>query len=76
MGGFGSGRNGGKRCADDLRQIDIRRLSRDGYLKAGMSYGWQWAQRGEEVASINLSVEADRVSSSHFFRELVIFFER
>ena len=41
MGGFGSGRNGGKRCADDLRQIDIRRLSRDGYLKAGMSYGWR-----------------------------------
>lgn len=69
MGGFGSGRNGGKRCADDLRQIDIRRLSRDSYLKAGMAYGWQWTRRGKVVATINLSVQADRVWFTYRQRE-------
>lgn len=61
MGGFGSGRKSGKDCADDMRQIDIRWLEREGYLKAGMAYCLQWTRRGEVMASINLEVEADRV---------------
>ena len=69
MGGFGSGRKWGKDCTDDMRQIDIRRLARDGYLKAGMAYGWQWTRRGEVVASINLAVEIDRVWFTYRQRE-------
>ena len=69
MGGFGSGRQWGKDCTDDMRQIDIRRLVRDGYLKAGMAYGWQWTRRSEVVASINVAVEADRVWFTYRQRE-------
>lgn len=69
MGGFGSGRKWGKDCTDDMRQIDIRRLARDGYLKAGMAYGWQWKRRGEVVASINVTVEVDRVWFNYRQRE-------
>ncbi len=69
MGGFGSGRKWGKDCTDDMRRIDIRRLTRDGYLKAGMAYGWQWSQRGEVVASINVAVEAERVWFTYRQRE-------
>jgi hypothetical protein len=61
MGGFGSGRKWGKDCADDMRRLDVRRLVRDGYLKAGMVYGWQWTRRGEVVASINVKVETERI---------------
>lgn len=61
MGGFGSGRKWGKRTVDDRRSLDVRRLVRDGYLKSGMAFTWQWFRRGELVSSINLSVQSDRV---------------
>ena len=61
MGGYFRGRRGGKDCTDDMRQVDVRRLQREGYLKPGMAYGWQWQRHGEVVASINLSVQADWV---------------
>lgn len=59
MGGFGSGRQGGKECTGDMRALDVRRLHRDGYLRAGMGYGWNWSRGGETVASIRVQVEAD-----------------
>ena len=68
MGGYNSGRRGGKDCTDDMRRIDVRRLHRDGYLKQGMAYGWQWQRHGETVASINLSVQADRVTFTYRHR--------
>lgn len=49
------------RQGDDMRQIDIRRLAREGYLRTGLVYGWQWIQHGEVVASINAMVETDTV---------------
>lgn len=61
MGGYYSGRRGGKRCTGELRQIDVRRLQREGYLNAGMSYCWQWTSAGEKVASIHLAVQTDSV---------------
>lgn len=61
MGGFGSGRKSGKNTTEDRRKVDVRHLARGGYLKAGMAYRWQWTRHGENVASINLTVEADRV---------------
>ena len=47
MGGFGSGQRGGKDCTGDMRQVDVRRLQRDGYLSPGMAYGWHWKRDGE-----------------------------
>ena len=61
MGGFGSGRQGGKDCTGDMRPVDVRHLQRDGSLKPGQSYGLQWKRGGNVVASINLAVQADYV---------------
>lgn len=63
MGGIGSGRRyqGGKDTTSDMRALDIRRLQRDGLLKPGMAFGWNWLRGGETVASIQIQTEADRV---------------
>lgn len=44
-----------------MRPLDIRRLQRDGLLIPGRSFGWHWTRNGEEVASIQMRTEADRV---------------
>lgn len=62
MGGFGSGRGqGGKDTTSDMRALDIRKLQRDGLLTAGRAFGWHWTRNGEEVASIQMRTEVDRV---------------
>ena len=68
MGGYFSGRRGGKDCTDDMRQVDVRRLQREGYLKPGMAYGWQWTRHGDVQASINLSVKAHHVTFTYRHR--------
>lgn len=65
MGGFGSGRYGGKDCTGDMRQVDVRRLHRDGYLRPGMGYNWQWSRHGKTEASINLTVKAEHVTFTY-----------
>lgn len=69
MGGFGSGRNWGKRTVDDQRSLDVRRLARDGCLKPGMAVTWHWLQRGELVSSINFFVQSDRVWMTYKHQE-------
>jgi hypothetical protein len=61
MGGFGSGRQGGGRCTDDMRPLDVRKINRAGLLTPGSWFSWQWTCNGETTASINLRAEADRV---------------
>lgn len=61
MGGFGSGRQGGGRCTDDLRPLDVRKINRAGLLTPGRGFKWQWTCDGEITGSIGLRVEADRV---------------
>lgn len=65
MGGYNSGRRGGKDCTEDMRQVDVRRLQRDGYLNPGMAYGWEWKRDGAAVASINLAVQAGSVTFTY-----------
>ncbi|MFH0785485.1 MAG: hypothetical protein V2B20_26525 [Pseudomonadota bacterium] len=68
MGGSGSGRHyhcGSKSTTDDYRSLDIRRLQRDGLLKPGLSYNWQWLRRDEVVASIDIKTEGDRINLSY-----------
>ena len=65
MGGYGSGRRWNfcaKDTTSDYRSIDIRRWHRDGLLRPGISYGWQWTRNGEKVASINVTTEPSQVS--------------
>ena len=62
MGGFGSGRGqGGKDTTSDMRPLDIRKLQRNGLLTPGRAFGWHWTRNGEEVASIQMRTEVDRV---------------
>ena len=56
MGGFNSGRHGGKRTTADMRALDVRKIQRDGLLTPGRSFGWSWKRGGDTVASINLAV--------------------
>lgn len=61
MGGFGSGRYGGKRCTEDLPALDVRRIQRAGLLTPGQSYNWQWSRNTEVIATIGIQAKSDSV---------------
>ena len=58
MGGLGSGRHWGcgRATVEGCRSIDVNRWHRDGFLRPGHWFSWQWTRDGEKVASINASV--------------------
>jgi hypothetical protein len=43
------------------RAIDVNRLHKAGCLRPGWWGGWQWTRDGEQVASVNLRAEHDRL---------------
>ncbi len=55
MGGFGSGRYGGKKKAEHCRTLDINKILKSGALRPGYHGGWQWSENGNVVANINFS---------------------
>lgn len=57
MGGYSSGRRGGKSTTNDMHVLDIRKIQRAGLLVPGRSFGWQWSRGGEKIASINLRTD-------------------
>ena len=59
MGGYSSGRRGGKSTTNDMHVLDIRKIQRAGLLVPGRSFGWQWTRNGEKIASINLRTDYD-----------------
>ena len=61
MGGMGSGRHSGRRCAEDMLALDVRSINRAGRLTRGSWFTWQWTCNGEKTASVQLRVEADKV---------------
>lgn len=64
MGGIGSGRHwhyGAKATTSNYHGLDVRTLARDGWLKPGMRFGWQWTIDGEKVGSINLRTEENQI---------------
>ena len=61
MGGFGSGKQSGKRCTNDNLALDVRSIDRAGRLTPGSWFTWQWTRNGEITSSIQLQVEADSV---------------
>jgi hypothetical protein len=70
MGGFGSGRpsGSGRDTVESCRSLDMNRLHREGCLRAGWVGGWQWTCDGEQVASISLRAEADRLHLTYRLR--------
>lgn len=69
MGGFNSGRHGGKSTTGDMWALDIRRIQRAGRLKPGQSFNWQWTRNGERVANINIRTDIDRVTLNYQARD-------
>ena len=62
MGGIGSGRpNSGRNKVDACRSIDVNRAHREGCLKAGCRSSLKWTRDGEQIASIELHAETDRL---------------
>jgi len=61
MGGFGSGKQGGKDTTNNYRSLDVRRLQRERMLTPGHAFKWQWTRDGEEVASIQIRIEVNCV---------------
>ena len=69
MGGFGSGRHGGKRCTDDMHRLDVRKLQRQGLLTEGRSLSWTWTVNDEKVAFINIRVNDGSLTLSYRQRD-------
>jgi hypothetical protein len=65
----GQARRGGRRftlaeARDErikARALDVRLLQCDGLLTPGRAFGWRWTVSGNEVASIQMRTEVDRV---------------
>ena len=62
MGGFNSGKHGGKRTTTDMRALDVRKVQWDGLLRPGRSFGLSWTRGGETIASINIRVDTGGVT--------------
>lgn len=63
---WGAGRPGWKAKTSQYRSIDARRLNRDGLLKAGIAYGWQWKDdAGEVLSSISIRTHHDSMTVSY-----------
>ena len=62
MGGLGSGRrkDRARKTLESCRVLDVNRLSKKGCLRPGCFSVCRWAV-GDEVVSVNLRAEADRV---------------
>jgi hypothetical protein len=71
LGGLGSGnryRFNKKTTIDECRSLDVRRLHREGLLKSGNLFSWQWSSAGREVASISALVYQDELVLSYRHR--------
>jgi hypothetical protein len=69
MGGLGSGRwkDRARKTVESYWVLDVNRLSEMGCLQPGLSSVCQWTD-GNEVASINLRAEAERLHLSYTVR--------
>ena len=66
MGGFGSGRRlQSKNTTNDYRQLDIRKLQREGLLKPGRFFSRQWKSGNKIIATINVHSEINKITLSY-----------
>jgi hypothetical protein len=69
MGGYGSGRPGGKDTVEDCRSVDVNKLQRAGCLAPGYSGGWQWLRDGDRVANISLTCDGRTLTLEYRVRQ-------
>jgi len=51
---MGRWRGGGRDTTEGYRQLDVRRMQRGGFLRAGSWSSWRWSRNGEVFASIQV----------------------
>lgn len=68
MGGYGSGRYGGRMKVQHCRSLDVNKINKSGALESGYSGQWQWSQDGEKVASINFSSKKENIALKYCWR--------
>jgi hypothetical protein len=54
-----------KRCTAEMWALDIRKIQRDRCLTPGRTLNWTWSCNGQQVASIAMRAEADRVTLTY-----------
>lgn len=62
MGGFNSGRHGGKSTTNGINQLDVRKWQRDGLLTPGTRFNSTWSRNGRDTGSISVIVNTGSVS--------------
>lgn len=68
MGGFGSGRTGGRPKAEHIRSIDANRMNRNGVFRDRFWGSWPWTRNGREIAQIGVSSDGESVTLSYSYR--------
>jgi hypothetical protein len=68
MGGYGSGRRGGRDTTSDYLRLDVRKLQRGGFLRFGSWSSQQWSRGGQPIGSINMRGEQESVVLSYRHR--------
>lgn len=68
MGGYGSGRPCKSQKAEHFRSLNANVLRRAGALNPGWSGGWQWSNKNEIVARIDMRAHADAIILDYRFR--------
>lgn len=69
MGGFGSGRQGGKLTTSNTWRLDVRRLHRSGLLVPGKAFNWEWSENGERAAYIGIYVNERHITLKYRIRK-------
>jgi len=64
MGGYGSGRDGRHRKAEDLLSLSVQAVHRRGFLKPGAACLWQWTWTSGDKSSIQLIAFTDTLRLS------------
>lgn len=70
MGGIGSGRpeGWGRPTVEGVRSINANRWGREGFLRPGLVFAWEWTYTDGNRAMINAEARADEVVLRYRFR--------
>jgi hypothetical protein len=52
---------GGKQTCESCKSLDIRRLHRDNFLRAGHRFSWAWSRNGEPTGNIVIEAEQGEI---------------
>lgn len=61
----GAGRPGWHVKAENCLSLDVRRLHRDGWLRAGAACVWRWRADGRQIGAISIQAETGAVCLSY-----------